>query len=524
MPKVSVVIPTYRSGPGLDDAVASLDAQTLPREDFEVLLVDDGSPDDTFDRARAICATRPHFRAVRIAPSGWPSRPRNVGITEADGEFVLFMDHDDQLYPDSLRAAYALGAASGADVVNAKEVRTRQPRWGLATFAADLDDASELPLRGLLPMTPHKLYRRRFLLDHDIRFPEAPRHLWEDLFFNVDVIRHDPKVAVLSSVAFYHWRDTGENSSAPADGSKLDYSGDAEYWAYLDKLLEHVSAVERAPLRDELLVHNAGVRLASQIGQRLARAGGPERAAIIEHVSRLLATVVPPELDAQMPTRTRIALTLFRAGHVDEATEYLVDGDGAPPLVTITDAAWAEGALTLSGTVQWQGAESSGIELRREPQGLVRAFSPALRAALDGLGLPAAPDLEDARLSLVLRHKSSYAAWELPTDTVVRAAAAADGTLRPVGTFTARLDPARAAAGTPLPPGPYVVHAVGVLEGRKAVKRVRTTLAPDVLGAGRPLSARVTEKEHLVLRMLPTEGEPAVRARGGGRRRLGRGR
>lgn len=496
-----MVIPTYRSGPGLDDAVASLDAQTLSPEDFEVILVDDGSPDDTFERAQAICATRAHFRALRIAPSGWPSRPRNVGIAEARGEFVLFMDHDDVLYPDSLRAAHQLGTASGADVVNAKEIRTRQPRWGLAAFAADLSDARDLPLRGLLPMTPHKLYRRQFLLEHHIRFPEAPRHLWEDLFFNVDVVRHDPKVAVLSSVAFYHWRDTGENSSAAADGSRLDYSGDAEYWTYLDKLLKHVSTVEPGALRDELLAHNAGVRLASQIGHRLARADQGERAAILDHVGRLLATV-PPELDEQMPTRTRIALTLFRAGHVDEASEYLVDGDGAPPLVTVTDAGWSSGGLTLSGTVEWRGAESSGIELRADSgEGLVRAFSPSLMAALGRLGLPTAPDLDNAGVSLVLRHKSTYATWELPTNAVVRAEPADDGTLRPVGSFTARLDPAHAAAGTPLAPGPYVVHAVGVLEGRKSVKRVRTTLDPGTLGAGCPLTARVTDKEHLVLRV-----------------------
>src|SRR5690606_24376224 len=78
--KVSVVIPTYASPPDrLESLVSSLDAQTMPTDDFEVIFVDDGSPDDTWDRLETIKRQRSNVRTERIENSGWPSRPRNVG-------------------------------------------------------------------------------------------------------------------------------------------------------------------------------------------------------------------------------------------------------------------------------------------------------------------------------------------------------------------------------------------------------------------------------------------------------------
>ena len=47
-PKISVIVAAYRPGEGLDGVISSLDAQTLPQDEFETIFVDDGSPDDTF--------------------------------------------------------------------------------------------------------------------------------------------------------------------------------------------------------------------------------------------------------------------------------------------------------------------------------------------------------------------------------------------------------------------------------------------------------------------------------------------
>ena len=88
-PRVSVVIAAYQPGDGFDRVLASLDAQTLPQDEFETVVVDDGSPDDTFARLQAFASTRPNMRVERIENSGWPSRPRNIGTDLATAPYVL---------------------------------------------------------------------------------------------------------------------------------------------------------------------------------------------------------------------------------------------------------------------------------------------------------------------------------------------------------------------------------------------------------------------------------------------------
>ena len=67
---MSVVIATYQPGEGLDRVLASLDAQTLPQDEFETVVIDDGSPDDTFARLTEAAATRPNLHVRRIENSG----------------------------------------------------------------------------------------------------------------------------------------------------------------------------------------------------------------------------------------------------------------------------------------------------------------------------------------------------------------------------------------------------------------------------------------------------------------------
>ena len=84
-PKVSVIVPTYCSGPGLDAVMRSLVAQTLGKDEFEAVFVDDGSPDRTYDRLREFATEHAWVKVDQIPNSGWPGRPRNVGVRRATG-------------------------------------------------------------------------------------------------------------------------------------------------------------------------------------------------------------------------------------------------------------------------------------------------------------------------------------------------------------------------------------------------------------------------------------------------------
>ena len=97
------------------------------------------------------------------------------------------MDHDDSLYPDALRRLAEYAAETGADLVSPKESKTSDVWWGMPALEhGNVPDAKAAGgIEALLPMVPHKLYRRAFLQEHGIRFPEGRRMLWEDIHLNV---------------------------------------------------------------------------------------------------------------------------------------------------------------------------------------------------------------------------------------------------------------------------------------------------------------------------------------------------
>ena len=102
MKKLSVIVPVYKVEQYLPKCVDSLLCQDLPPEEYEIILIDDGSP----DRCGAICdeyaAGHPHVK-VTHRPNGGLSAARNTGIEVAQGRYVQFVDSDDYLEPNVLK-------------------------------------------------------------------------------------------------------------------------------------------------------------------------------------------------------------------------------------------------------------------------------------------------------------------------------------------------------------------------------------------------------------------------------------
>ena len=90
-PKVSVIVPVYKAEKYLHRCVDSILAQTFI--DFELLLVDDGSPDCSGDICDQYAAADPRVRVFH-KPNGGVSSARNLGIEKANGEWLMFVDAD----------------------------------------------------------------------------------------------------------------------------------------------------------------------------------------------------------------------------------------------------------------------------------------------------------------------------------------------------------------------------------------------------------------------------------------------
>lgn len=103
-PTVSIVMPSYNAAAHIARSIASAQAQT--HEDWELLVVDDGSTDGSGDIVTNFVASDPRIRAFR-QPNAGAGAARNLGIAEARASFLAFLDADDTWHPEFLEAMIA---------------------------------------------------------------------------------------------------------------------------------------------------------------------------------------------------------------------------------------------------------------------------------------------------------------------------------------------------------------------------------------------------------------------------------
>lgn len=437
--KVSVVIPTYNSpAEGLARVLRSIDKQSLPAREIQLVFVDDGSTDDTPVRLAAIARRRPGVVVHRIPNSGWASRPRNEGVKLARGEYVLFMDHDDELLPTGLQRAYEFGVRHQADVVNAKEVRTSGWSWGWEVFIADVGHATDLTPNPLVPMTPHKLYRRRFLLDRDVTFPEGARVLWEDIYFNVLAFARDARVAVLSSYPLYHWV-IGPQNTSKSFGRDI-----SELWKNLESVLDYIAVeLDGRPGRDELLAYQFRSRVLNFLGPRSLPRSPEQYAIAYAGARRLLAKYAPPELDATLPAVDRCRIGLLRQDRPDLQRRLAELDAGVTALPQLEQVHWDGSQLVFAVSIVLLGADGQPMRLRREGGRWLRDLPEDLIAALPPTAYDVTDDLTRAAAALSVKGRSSRSTWPLVGTGEVQVRDDGDGGGLVVATATGRFDPDR---------------------------------------------------------------------------------
>ena len=114
-PDVSVIMPAFRSAAFIETAIKSVQAQT--GVSWELIIVDDASPDETGAAVNALAAEDPRIRYDRLARNGGPSAARNRALDLATGRFIAILDDDDSMAPDRLRALIDAAEAHSADIV-----------------------------------------------------------------------------------------------------------------------------------------------------------------------------------------------------------------------------------------------------------------------------------------------------------------------------------------------------------------------------------------------------------------------
>lgn len=214
-PRISVVVPIYNVEGFLAPCLDSLVAQTV--QDFEVVMVDDGSTDGSSAIAQEYARRDERFRLI-VQANGGLSKARNTGIDAASGEYLAFLDSDDLLPEDAYELLLGSLEETGSDFATGNV--QRYTRWGLAQVDFVARAFAETRLKTHItrdwPLLAdrvawNKLFRRSFWDAHALRFPEGRVH--EDIPVMLPAHFLARSVDVLSDpVYLWRIREAGELS------------------------------------------------------------------------------------------------------------------------------------------------------------------------------------------------------------------------------------------------------------------------------------------------------------------------
>lgn len=226
--RISIIIPCYNAQKYLRECLDSLLAQRM--EDFEVILIDDGSRDATAQIAGEYVRRDKRFHLIQQENSG-VSMARNAGLSVAQGEWILFVDADDLLPVGALSALLAHATQDVQMVVSLHE-----------TFGEERDTRVEIPLTrwmdktgrerrhaaalrliegdAVLNIMCNKLHRRSFLLEEGITLEPGLRNA-EDALFNLEAVLCAREIAFCNHVT-YRYRMHAASATQTRGGSEFD--------------------------------------------------------------------------------------------------------------------------------------------------------------------------------------------------------------------------------------------------------------------------------------------------------------
>ena len=243
MPQISVIVPVYKVEPYLRRCVDSILAQTFT--DFELILVDDGSP----DRCGEICdeyAARDRRVHVIHQQNGGLSAARNAGIdwafANSNSGWLAFVDSDDWVHPCYLEYLYRAAKENGVKIsmCSFKEPTVQTP-FQIVDYAAELHSWDDLLIHKNVPaiVAWNKLYAK--ILFDCLRYPVGKVH--EDEFLTYKLLHRAETIAMLDSPLYFYFYNP--NGIAKSDFSLARFDG-------TEALLERIRYVRRLKDHDLL--------------------------------------------------------------------------------------------------------------------------------------------------------------------------------------------------------------------------------------------------------------------------------
>lgn len=225
MAKFSVIIPVYQVEEYLQECVSSILEQTY--QDFEVILVDDGSPDGCPEICDNLQKQDRRIRVIHKENGGLGSA-RNAGMEIAQGEYLFFLDSDDFVAPNLLEILCKCIEQHESDIIIFRLAPVKNGKI-LAAIVDSMPLNQSLTVKDtphlllVLPATCNKIYRKDLFIQNNIQFP--PRAWYEDLRTIPKLLCKAQNIYCIDDVLYYYLQRSGSitnNSNIERNREILD--------------------------------------------------------------------------------------------------------------------------------------------------------------------------------------------------------------------------------------------------------------------------------------------------------------
>lgn len=231
---ISIIMPCYNTEKYIGKTLQSLYDQTL--QNFEIVFINDGSTDNTMNMILT-CKEKLGDRVKIIDKENeGQSKARNVGLNEALGEYIVFLDSDDYVANDYLEVLYKAAKEADSDMVLSGQKKVTEDGEVIASIDYPVD---KFPGYVVRRMNPHgKIYRRAFLDEHNIRFAEGK--LYEDNPFNLVAMFLCKNQVILPYNGHFQVIHDGSTMTKRMDPNKVPYAAIENSIRYV---LEHKNLI-----------------------------------------------------------------------------------------------------------------------------------------------------------------------------------------------------------------------------------------------------------------------------------------
>ncbi|MBU3563625.1 glycosyltransferase [Polynucleobacter sp. Tro8-14-1] len=225
MTMFSIVVPVYNVEKYLYKCLSSISNQTI--EDFEVILIDDGSTDLSLQICKNFCLKDSRFKVYTKKNEG-QGIARNLGMSYAKGEYLSFIDSDDWIESNLYEVAYKTlihndidFLSFGVDFVRADGVQIKK----FTNYKFDTISGPEIFYRALiddqiLSIVWNKIFRRELLQSNNLIFPDI--RAIEDIYFSRAVAQKSKKIVFVNEILYHALIRPNSSSRAMTIQSFLD--------------------------------------------------------------------------------------------------------------------------------------------------------------------------------------------------------------------------------------------------------------------------------------------------------------